>query len=234
MGEIAMAMLDVDEIEAAFARTLRRGHEIIDEAAYLVIAHHRPVFGIAELPVEQRVPISDHRLESLMVVRLAEAARMGELQADHEAFVAAHGFAMRIDQGFAQASDRGLRRCRHHELVRIGAPVGAHRDRLAAPDQLAAARAEAPPAPHRVFARAPVALPVPALHRIEREAIADFHAGDFDRRGEERGRPASHDVVARHVEAKRVEMGSKRGDAAEGRELGIFAELHASLISSQS
>src|SRR4029077_8797468 len=106
MGEIAMAMLDVDEIEAAFARTLRRGHEIIDEAAYLVIAHHRPVFGIAEFPVEQGVPISDHRLESLMVVRLAKAARMGELQANHEGFVAAHGFALRIAQWLAQAGDR--------------------------------------------------------------------------------------------------------------------------------
>src|SRR5580704_863093 len=162
MSEIAMAVLDVDEIEAAFARKFCRGHEIIDEAAYLVVAHYRPVFGVAEFSVEQGVPISDHRLESLMVVWLAEAARMGELQADHEALVAAHRFAMRIDQGFAQAGDRGLRRCRHHELVRVGAPVRAHRDGLAAPDELAAARAEAAPSPQRVFARPPVALSVPA------------------------------------------------------------------------
>ena len=234
MGEVAMAMLDVDEIEAAFARSLRRGHEIIDEAAYVAIADHRLVFGIAELSVEQRVPISDHRLEFLVIVRLAEAAGMGELQADHEAFIAAHGLAMRIDQRVAQVSDRRLR------VVAVitswfGLARPSGRTATASPPQISLP----PLVPKRRQRRIVLSLgrpsrsPVPALHRIEGEAIADFHAGDFDRRGEERGRPASHDVVARHVEADRGEMGSKRGDAAEGRELGEFAEFHESFISNE-
>ena len=60
----------------------------------------------------------------------------------------------------------------------LARPSGRTADRLAAPDQLGAALAEAPPAPAHEVGRAPVGGAVPALHRQHREAVADLAAAD--------------------------------------------------------
>ena len=181
VSEIAMAMLEVDELIAAGLRLFGGPDVIFDQAADLVVRHHGPRIRIAELPVEDRMAVEDLRLESRVVVRLAETARMGELQADDEAVVAARCRAMCGDQRLAQLRDPGLGVVGEIELARIGAPVVPHRDRLAAPDQLATALAETLPAPKGVLARIAVGLSVPALHRIDAEAVADAHPVEFER-----------------------------------------------------
>src|SRR5207244_2156240 len=113
MAEVAVAALQVDEIEAEPIRTLRRRDVIVD----------------------QRAQLADRR------------------------------FGARIE----------------HQLVRIGAAVGADRDRLAAPDELRAREAEVAPAPPRVVAREAVVRAVPAFHRLDREAVADREAIDLER-----------------------------------------------------
>ena len=75
VAEIAVAVLDVDEIVAALLGALGRDHVVVDQPLDLVVADHRPARRIAELAVEQRVVIGDDRLELGVVVRLAEAAR---------------------------------------------------------------------------------------------------------------------------------------------------------------
>ncbi len=176
MAEITVAMLEVDEIVAAIARKARRAHEILDEPGDVVVAQHRPVVRNAVLAVEQGMPVGDHRLEALVVVRLAETAGMGELQADDEAAVVAHGGAVGCDERLAQPGDRALGRLRQDQLVGVGAPVMAHRHRLAAPHELRAALAEALPAPHRVGRGRAIRFSVPALHRVDGEAVADGEA----------------------------------------------------------
>src|SRR6185312_14070634 len=77
-----------------------------------------------------------------------------------------------------------------------------------------------------VLRRAAVALAVPALHRVDREAVPDLHAVDLDGRGKRRGRAVRDDVVARHVEAERGDVIAEPGDAVERTDLGIVTELH--------
>src|SRR6185503_9140324 len=80
-----------------------------------------------------------------------------------------------------------------------------------------------------VLRRAAVALAVPALHRVDREAVSDLHAVDLDGRGKRRGRAVRDDVVARHVEAEGGDVIAEPGDAVERTDLGIVTELHAFL-----
>src|ERR1700751_616582 len=60
------------------------------------------------------------------------------------------------------------------------------------------------------------------------EPVADLHAVDFERRGERRIRPVRHDVVAGHIEAERLHVIAKSGDAVERTGFGVIAELHVS------
>src|SRR5262249_19729762 len=125
MAQIAVAVLDVDEVVAAVARAFRRDDVVVDEAAHLVVAHDGTIGGVAELPVEDGMPVGDPRLEFRVVVRLAEASRMRELQADDEAVVISGCLPVRLDQGLAQACDGRLRLIRQAELVWVGPTVEA-------------------------------------------------------------------------------------------------------------
>src|SRR5437588_271075 len=82
--------------------------------------------------------------------------------------------------------------------ARIGPPIGAHSNSLAAPNQLSAAFAEAAPTAKRVFARPSVGFSVPALHRTDADAVTNRHALEL-KSGAKRGvRSMCDDVVTRH------------------------------------
>ena len=95
--------------------------------------------------------IGDPRLELLVIVGLAEAARVRELQADEQIVescrTARDGPACSSSSSAARPA-RFVRR--GQRLIGIGPAVGLHGRRLAAPDELRAAAAEVPPAPQRV------------------------------------------------------------------------------------
>ena len=129
------------------------------------------------------MPVEDARFHPHLVVGLAEAARVRQLQADDEPVVVAHRLAVRADQRVAQPRDGGLAAGGHHQLVGIGAAVVTHGHGLAAPDQLGAREAEVAPAPDRVVGRPAVFVAIPAFHRLDREAVAD----------RERARPSACD-----------------------------------------
>ena len=226
MAEIAVTMFDVDEIETAVLGALGGNDVVVDQPLDLVVADHRPVGRITEFAVEQRMIVGDDGFEFGVVVRLAEAARMRQLQPDHEIAVVAGRFPVRLDDDVAQGRDLALAFRGHGELLRIGAPVEAHRAGLAAPDQFGAAEPETPPAPPGVLRRPAVALAIPTLHRLDRQAMSDFHAVDFDRRRQRRFRAVRDDVVAWHLEAERLQIVAKAGDTIERANLGIVTELH--------
>src|SRR6201999_2013344 len=154
VAKIAMAMLHVDEIVAACLGALGRDDEVFDQPLDLVVADDGPILRIAELAVEQRVIIGNDGFELGIVIGLAEAARMRELQTDDDiAAVAAHGFLVPGDGDLAQAGDLALALRRHGELLGIGASIRAHRAGLAAPEQLGTAKAEAMPTPLGILRR---------------------------------------------------------------------------------
>ena len=170
--------------------------------------------------------IGDDGFELAVVVRLAEAAGMGELQPDDEIVVVSGRLPMRGDHGVAQARDLALAVAGHGELLRIGAAVGPHRAGLSAPDQLGAAEPEAAPAPFGIVRRLAVTLAVPALHRMDRQAMADLHAVDFDRGRQWRVPAMRDDVVARHLDSEGLQVIAKARDAVKRASLGIVAEFH--------
>ena len=222
-------MLDIDEIETACLRALGGQHEVLHQPLDFVVADHRPVGRVTEFAVEQWVAVGDDRFEFGIVVRLAEATRMGELQADDDVVsVFAGRFFVRGDDALAHGRDIALALLGHDELLGIGAAVGAHGASLAAPQELGAGKTEAPPAAFGVLGRAAVALAIPAFHRLNRQTMADGHSVEFERRAERRLWPMRDDVVARHVEPERLHVITKSGDAVERASFGIIAEFHVS------
>ena len=83
-------------------------------------------------------------------------------------------------------------------------------DRLAAPDQLRAADAEALPAAARQVARLAVERAVPALHRQDAEPVADADAVELERARERRRRPALSRV------SSNCERRAARGEVLRG------------------
>src|ERR687897_1955228 len=94
---------------------------------------------------------------------------------------------MRRHELVAERGDRRLRLWGEHQLIRIGSPVGANRNRFAAPHELRAADAKIPPAPARQIARLPIRRAVPSFHRKNAESIADADAIDLNRLRERTG-----------------------------------------------
>ena len=110
--------------------------------------------------------------------------------------------AVGVDERLAQSGNGGLGALRHAELIGVGAPVRADRDRLAAPDELGSAQAEALPAPHRVVA---VGMPSrspsqPSIGLMAKRSPIVSPATSMGADSGEAG-AAGDDIVARHVDA---------------------------------
>src|SRR5690606_12962026 len=84
VAQIAMAMLEIDELRAAGLGDSRRANESLDQCPDLVVRHHRIVGPQALLAVEHRVAIEDLRLGLVLPKRSAEPAGMRELKADEQ------------------------------------------------------------------------------------------------------------------------------------------------------
>src|ERR1700683_2425188 len=69
-----------------------------------------------------------------------------------------------------------------------------NRDCFPAPDQLAAAAAEALPPPNRILRRRPIRSCVPTLHRLHRDPVADIEWTAFERPSQRRLR-SGHDLT---------------------------------------
>ena len=90
-----MAGLEINKIKTQCCGALRRRDVITDQAADVAVAHQRVIRLQFELAIEDGMPVEDHRLLLVMVVRFAEAPRVRQLQTDYQAVVAAHDLAMR-------------------------------------------------------------------------------------------------------------------------------------------
>src|SRR4051794_11703527 len=90
--------------------------------------------------------IRDARLQARFVVRLAESAAVGELQADEKVVGAAHHFAMAVNECLQQHLDAARSAIdisiNERKLIWIRACVAGDRERFAAPNQFATALTE--------------------------------------------------------------------------------------------
>ena len=179
--QVAVAVLQVDEVEALGLGESSGPGVVVDQPLELPILPHRGVVGDADARVQKGVPEGDARRRS----RLGgprPATAVGELQADQRrAFhfrsrTALHRELCGLEQLAPQRPDgrRGLRI--DQQLVGVGASVGAHRRRLAAPDPARPRFPEAPPAPPGELRGHSLVGSVPALHRLDHPAVLDPRA----------------------------------------------------------
>ena len=172
VSQVAVAVLDVYEVGATAFGDAARPDEQVDNPPHLVVAQDRIVLRNAELAVQEWVAVEDLGFEA----RLAgsrEAARVGELKPRQQVRVRTEIGVMYVEQFGMQSLERVLCLRPDHELARVGAAVGCDGHRLAAPDALGTAMSEVAPASAHQLVRLAVVVAVPALHRMDHEAIAE-------------------------------------------------------------
>src|SRR5207244_3225094 len=130
--------------------------------------------------------------------KMAVSARVGELKTDQQAIIASTFASMFGDQRLAQILDITQGLLAEQKLIRVRAPVRAHRDGLAAPDEFRAARSKMLPSADRQRTRPAVRRSVPAFHRLDRESVADTHAVELHGLRERRCVSFSQNRIARN------------------------------------
>jgi hypothetical protein len=109
MAEIAVTVLEVDEIESGPPRPPGRLHEIVYQPSDFVVGQHRMIGGDMELAIQNRVAIEDHRLTTAVCVGSGEPAGVRQLQADQQIVGSAVMLAMLVDQRLTQRRQIGQR-----------------------------------------------------------------------------------------------------------------------------
>ena len=222
-----MRALDVDEIEAGLLRQCGGASEGGDDAGDVGIRDHVGR-GAAELPVEERVRIRGDGLQPGVVVRVAVAPGVRELEAGEEVVRRAEALRVGAAHVCEEARERGRGLLRDHHLARVAAPVLHDGARLAPEEQLGAARCEAHPAAAGVVARRAVRKAVPALHRQDAPAVADHAAGTKPIGARERriGRGQNR-VVEVEAGADRPQVRAEGGGVLEGCGFGVCRHFYS-------
>ena len=154
--------------------------------------------------------IGDSRFQTA-VVGPAETAGMSELQSNDKVVARPKLLTMRGGQSGEQRGQPLPIGRRGQRLMRARSTVFLNGRRLATPNQLCAASAELPPTPKGQFRRRSVAVRVPAFHRVDAPAVADFQTAHLERFRERRlllGR--EHRVIDRQFQTERVESLAQR------------------------
>ena len=208
--QVAVAALDVDEVEACAMRD-DGGADVVlaDRFEFRVGNRFRAIWQ--RIPtLEQRMALRNARQEWAM--RPREATGVRELESDQRAFRQCADFAAARAQFVQQALQIALAVVVQAQLARVGLAVFAHRKGLAAPDQRSAAAAEVPPSPQRVCARAAVRRAVPAFHRVRAEPVVEALAAQLDRLRQRT--VCAHRIVTSEVDAEFCEVRAECGGGA--------------------
>ena len=120
--QVAVAVLDVHEVEAGVGGEPGGVDVALDEPVQLLVVQDRRG-ACADAPVQHRVALD--RARRRLPRRATPAARVGELQTDHQVVGAAVGLAVGVDEVGPQRAEvvDGVRA--DDELVGVGAGLGA-------------------------------------------------------------------------------------------------------------
>ena len=108
--------------------------QFFDDRTDFAIGQNHIVRRQTHLSIQDGMMIKNARLRSIVSIRPAIASGMRQLQSDEESFLRARGPLMFFDQDFSQSRQSPLGMPRHHQLIRIRAPLVRDRDRLTSPD----------------------------------------------------------------------------------------------------
>src|SRR5216684_8053461 len=126
------------------------------------------------------MPICRARLQAELVIGLAEAAGVRQLEADDQVLCVSEPARVCRNQVLPEFRKFHLVRLIDDELIWIGPSIGTHGHGLAAQNQLRAAFAEPAPTPNDFFSDTAGGGPVPAFHRLDGIASAYSLAIDCD------------------------------------------------------
>jgi len=221
--QVAVAMLEVHEVGPAVAGHARGPDVAADELLDIGVGQHLFVGGDVELPVQDRVAVGHAGFPALLVMGTAEAAGVGQLETDDQVVDRTPaGEVLRLED-LHQLRDARLVLGVDDQLVHVRPAVGPDGHGLGAADEFGTARAEALPAPLHLLGGAAGGRAVPALHRMNRDAVADGLAVDLgagDRLGERVAGAGLDGVLDRQVDAERGAVGPEIGDGLERRDAG--------------
>src|SRR5437667_2753813 len=224
-----MTVLDIDKGKPNVVSPLAAGDKIIHQPGNFGVGHAGVIRRNAKSRVEHRMVIEDGGLEPGLLVGPRKPPRVGQLKADEEVVGRAKAELVLLDQRRSQGCDRGFRAVNEQELVGIRAPVVAHRNRLASPDQLGAALPEALPAAHGEVAGFALPGPVPAFHRENAEPVSDGPAFEPARAGQRRFGARFQSLVKLELNAQRGKVRAERLRRFERRDSDVGGGLtHAS------
>ena len=216
VNEVAMAGLEVDHVEAGGGGEPGGRDVGLDERLDLGVGENaarigrRAVAGVEEWMVK-RDPWLPRPGGGL-----AEPAGVGELEGDDEIVIATVGLAVGGSNGVEEQAEAVAPQGGGDELARVGPPGGDDRHRLPSPHELCPADPEVAPPSQERFGGKPVRGGVPALHRVDRPAVADHPAADRHRPRQRRALGGREDrLVDRQWSVERRPMGLERGDGSE-------------------
>src|SRR6185503_7280091 len=101
--EVAVAVLDVDEVETDLVRQTRGAVEALYDLADLAVRKERVVRRDADPLVENGVVVDDARLRAILRVRAAVASRVRQLQSYQQTVRGARRPPVLLDEDFAKA-----------------------------------------------------------------------------------------------------------------------------------
>jgi hypothetical protein len=204
-----MAMFDVHPREANTLCLYRRSDEIINQSTQIVVTQQTAVRSDTEPRIQERMSISNCRLEWFSGKRPCESSGMCQLEPDKQISGATKRSRMRI---LKQLSQRGKLRqilFAHYQLIRICTAIETHSDRFTTPHQLGTAEPEPGPAAAGEFRRTAVLRAIPALHGKYAPAIADPTTDAGERLCERTSGPGLQHFIEGQLYAKHLESAGK-------------------------
>jgi len=222
MAEIAVRHLDVDKVEPGFFGKLCRSDEVADDVAQLVVGDDVGRRAVKPF-VEQRVTVGGDRFELRVVVRMAVAAGVGELEPDIEVVGGAE-----LHRVAHPHFGRERLEFRHggggnHELAGVAFAGLHHRAGLAAEEEFRAAFGEVEPAAAGQFGGGAVGQTVPPLHGEDAPAVADFPAVILDGLRERAGRSGEDGVVDLKLQSEFLQVFPERLGGLERCDFRVIA-----------
>ncbi len=174
--EVAVAVLDVNELESCLSGQGCSRHELPGKGFQLAVADDWVIVWDTKFAIQVRVMVSDYRFQLILAIGTRKTPGMRELQADQQVIAFLESLDVFLNKCLAQNNESRQVGFDDHELVRIGTPVRADSCGFTAPDELGAALAKVPPAPKGVLAWQPIGSAIPAFHGVSAEAVADAEA----------------------------------------------------------
>src|SRR5215469_853115 len=174
-------MLNVHKIKSKFLSCFRGAVELLDDSGDFPVRKDRIGLPQPQPSIQDRVVIQDARLCPVVRVRPAESPRMRQLQSDQKSIFGTGHLYVFFDEHPLQLFQAIASVWRNYKLIRIRPPFMRNSNRFSSPDEFRSALTEAPPTANRKLAGLSIRGPIPTLHRLNRDPVANANSCALER-----------------------------------------------------